>query len=276
MILNNKSIIILAFFLTFLISCNGGEMSKEKIKFPSIKDFSATSWEKLSQKKIYFGHQSVGNKIIAGMRDVLKDHPQIKLNIVEITDPGDLKGSGFAHSPVGRNQDPISKIRAFSEYIHKGLGNKADIAFFKFCYIDITPETDVEEIFNEYKKTMLELKENYPDTKFMHVTVPLKVVQTGPRVWIKNLIGRPIGGYAGNIKRNQFNELLKKEYKGNEPIFDLGMVESVFPDGTRNVFTKNGKNYFALVPEYSHDGRHLNEKGRRIVAEQLLIYLANL
>ena len=41
-------------------------------------------------------------------------------------------------------------------------------------------------------------------------------------------------------------------------------------------FTKDGENYYSLVPDYTDDGGHLNEKGRKIVAEQLLILLANL
>ena len=57
---------------------------------------------------------------------------------------------------------------------------------------------------------------------------------------------------------------------------DLAGVESTHPDGTRESFTSRGKDYFALVPSYSHDGRHLNEPGRRAVAEALLVFLANL
>ena len=91
-----------------------------------------------------------------------------------------------------------------------------------------------------------------------------------------NLLGGHIGGYAGNIKRNEFNDLVRKEYTGKEPVFDLAMVESTYSNGSRNRFKADGNAYSALVPEYSHDGRHLNETGRKKVAEQLLIFLANL
>jgi len=251
-------------------------MSEPKVTLPSIADVSDPLWEKLAQKKIYFGHQSVGNNIIDGIKDLMEEYPQINLKIAETFDQADFELGIFAHSKVGENMDPISKISGFQSYINNGLGGKADKAFFKFCYIDINPQTHVEQLFAEYKNTMSQLRQDYPKTEFIHVTIPLKVVQTGPRVWIKKLIGRPIGGYDDNIKRNEFNDLLRQEYSEKEPVFDLALAESTYTDGSRQSFQHNGNTYFALIPEYSHDGRHLNEAGRKKVAEQLLILLANL
>jgi len=274
-----KTLIIL--FTTFitinLISCDkGGEMSEETVKFPSVKDIPAAKWEKLSQKKIYFGHQSVGNNIIEGIRDLMKESPGISLNIVETSNQANFELGIFAHSKVGKNMDPISKINEFETFMNGGLGGKADKAFFKFCYIDINPKTHVEQLFAEYKSKMALLKLNHPKTEFIHVTIPLKVVQTGPRAWIKKLIGRPIGGYADNIKRNQFNNLLRTAYRDKEAVFDLALVESSYSNGYRQKFQYKGSTYYALIPEYSNDGRHLNEVGRKKVAEQLLILLAKL
>ena len=59
-------------------------------------------------------------------------------------------------------------------------------------------------------------------------------------------------------------------------LFDLALIEATFPDGSGNVHQKDGQSFQALVPEYTYDGGHLNEKGRRIVAEQLIIFLSNL
>ena len=251
-------------------------MEDDRTNLSSIKDVPDSIWQNLSKKKIYFGHQSVGNNILDGVLDLMVVYPQIKLNIVETTDQADFSAGLFAHSRVGENQDPNSKIVSFADNIKNGLGGTADIVFFKFCYIDITPESDIEGIFAEYKYTLSELKTTYPETQFLHFTVPIKVVQTGPRAWVKKIIDHPIGGFAGNIKRNQFNEMLRTEYMGKEPVFDLTMIESTYSDGTRNVFKADDKRYYSLIPEYSHDGRHLNETGREKAAEQLLIFLASL
>ncbi len=262
--------------VVLLISCTGGEMSEKSDILDDIKNIPGSVWKNLSEKKIYFGHQSVGFNIIDGMNDVIKENPQVKLNIVETNDQSEFDKPLFAHSRVGENQDPISKNNAFKDIMKKGIGASADFSFFKYCYIDIKSETDIEKLFIEYRDVLAQLKNDYPGTTFIHVTVPLVVVQKGSRVWVKKMIGRAIGGYDDNIRRNQFNEKLRDHYLGKEPVFDLGRIESTFINGSIETFSKDGKVYSAMVPQYASDGRHLNEKGRKIVAEQLLIFLANL
>ena len=93
---------------------------------------------------------------------------------------------------------------------------------------------------------------------------------------IKKVFGRPVFDYQDNISRNQFNEMLRKEYEGKEPFFDLANIESTFPHGKRASFAKNGSIYYSMVPEYTDDGGHLNKVGRRRITGQLLVFLANL
>ena len=259
-------LILMFIYQACLIPCIGGEM---------INNISNSKWEELSKKRVYFGHQSVGNNIWDGIKVLVKEYPFIKLNFVE-TPEYDTPGGFFAHFQVGENKIPQSKIDAFSNNMNKGLGKVADIAFFKLCYVDITSETKVEELFTNYKNKMQILKKTFPDKIFVHITIPLRIVQTGIKVWIKNKIGRAIGGYADNIKRNDYNDLLLKEYQGKEPIFDLAKVESTDPDGNRSAFEKDGKTYYSLSPIYTDDGGHLNDKGSKIAGEQLLVFLTKL
>ena len=251
-------------------------MEEQTTQFPTIKDIPDSEWKKLSEKKIYFGHQSVGFNIINGIKDLMKQNPQIKLNIVETSDPSEFNTPLFAHSRVGTNKEPNSKIHAFSEDMKGSLGEMTDIAFFKFCYVDVMSGTNPLALFTTYRNTMQALKEAFPDITFIHVTVPLRIVQRGPKAWIKKIIGRAIGGYSDNIKRNMYNAFLRQEYQGKEPIFNLAKIESTFPDGTRSSFKKDGEEYHCLVAAYTNDGGHLNGKGRKIVAEQLLVFLAGL
>jgi len=252
-------------------------MPKEIIKFPSIKDISAAKWEKLSQKKIYFGHQSVGFNIVDGIKDLMKENPQIKLNIVETAEQSDFKLGLFAHSKVGENVDPKSKIDEFAKFINEGIGQKADAAALKLCYVDIWADTDTKRVFTDYSKSILRAKEKYPDMVIIHFSVPLTTTETTWKTWIKKLIGKKdLWEYSDNIKRNEYNEMLRKEYEGKGSLFDIAKIESTFPNGARCSFTKDGKTYYSMVPEYSNDGGHLNELGRKKVAEQFLILLAQL
>ena len=271
-----KLILVLSLFL-LLAGCGGDEMQINNVNLPSIKDIPNSSWEKLSQKKIYFGHQSVGFNIIDGIKDLMKENQQIKLNIVETSEPEALDNPLFAHSRVGSNMDPKSKTDAFASLMDKGIGDRADIAFFKFCYVDIGGQTHVQEIFTHYKDTLVRLRAKYPKTTFVHVTVSLGTSIATLKTRIKTLMGKKdIWEYDANIRKNEFNDLLRKEYSGKEPIFDLAYVESTFPDGRRSTFTKAGETYYSMAPEYTYDDGHLNETGRKRAAEQLLVLLANL
>jgi hypothetical protein len=251
-------------------------MEYEKIKYSSLTDIPDTAWKALSNKKIYFGHQSVGFNIINGLNDLMKEYPQIKLHIVETTDINDFPDGVFAHSRVGNNTDPKSKINDFSRYINQGIGKWADVAALKFCYVDITAESNIVEIFDHYKNSVEKIKNEYPALSIIHFTEPLTTRQTGWKASLKKLIGRPIGGYADNMKRTEYNELLIREFQGKEPIFDIAKIESTHPNGERCSFSVGDKTYYSLAPEYTSDGGHLNELGRKKVAEQLLLLLTSL
>lgn len=238
----------------------------------SVKNIPESKLEKLSGKKIFFGHQSVGLNILDGVKDLIKENPKIKLNIVKTNEKADFSVPAVAHFFVGENTDPASKIRSFAENIEKGAGNNADIAFFKFCYVDFHAASDIEKVFLEYKNTMERLKKEYPRTQFIHITAPLTTQTSAVKAIVKRLLSKP----DNNINRNKFNDLLRKEYDGKEPIFDLAKAESTYPDGSRASFTRGGAVYYSLVPEYTDDGGHLNEKGRKAVAVELLNFLSDI
>jgi lysophospholipase L1-like esterase len=249
-------------------------MKGETSSFPSVAKVSDSAWRRLSSKRIYFGHQSVGYSIIEGTKEVLRSNPQIKLRIVETSDPLTFSAPIFAHSRVGRNTDPVSKCDAFAATLENGIGNIADVVFFKFCYVDIMANSDPKQIFSYYHNTLVQLRRRYPRTRIFSWTAPLTRNEAGYRTIFKTLIGKDfIWEYEDNIKRHQFNEMLKTALAA-EPVFDLASAESTRGNGDRETFKKAGQTYFAMAPEYTSDGGHLNELGQRKVAEQLLIFLA--
>lgn len=259
--------------LVTVSSSLGGEM-KESRNVSSQPDGAVMGGmlQKVAEKRIYFGHQSVGLNILDGIGDILKEHQGVELKIVKTTDPSALSSPVFAHSMIGENEDPALKIKDFERSMDSGIGGKAEIAFFKFCYVDITKNTDIEEIFIAYKTAMQRLKEKYPNTQFVHLTAPLSLSAPSLKGWIKGMLGRE----DNNIKKHVFNEMLRREYEGRDPLFDLAAIESTYPDGSRASFTSNGTTYYSLVPHYTSDSGHLNETGRKIMAAQLLKFLSKL
>ena len=69
---------------------------------------------------------------------------------------------------------------------------------------------------------------------------------------------------------------MRNAYRGREPVFDLATIESTRPDGRREAIRAGSRSGYALVPAYTSDNSHLNEQGRRRVAEELLVFLARL
>ncbi len=236
----------------------------------------AETFQALSTRRIYFGHQSVGADIVKGIQEITAGKQSARLHVVMSADSSAFDQPVFAHSRIGENGNPDSKIDQFADIIQSGAGNRADTALFKLCYIDIVAGTDIQKIFSHYRETLSRLKKTYPGTRFVHVTVPLTTLQTGPKAWAKRALGRPAGGYQDNIARSAYNELMRKEYAGREPIFDLAKIESTFPDGKRSSFLDNGYEIDTLVPAYTTDGGHLNELGRGRAAQELLHVLEGL
>ncbi len=219
----------------------------------------------LSSKKIFFGHASVGYNITAGLEQICVE--PCALTILEIKDGQAPRESGFYHKVNGKNFDPKGKCDAFRTFLMEdNRGEKFDIAFFKFCFVDITRQTDIKDVMNYYMDTVDSLKKHFPDLTIVHVTTPLSVHAWGLKGWLKNLLVDDLD----NVKRNQFNYLLIETYKNQDPIFDLAKVESTKSDNKRSGFTYKGQTYYSLYRQYSNDGGHLNEYASKLAAVELL------
>lgn len=249
------------------------------MKLQQIDDIEREKWDSLAQKKIYFAHQSVGKNIIAGINDIVAEKKQVKLHIVPLENINDISEPVFVHSFIGHNMDPQSKIDGFSNVLENGLGDKVDIAILKMCFIDISPSTDVEKLFDAYRDFVSEITSKYENLQFVVCTVPIVVQDNSlkgiAKSFVKKIIGKTDYGHKANIAREEFNNRIRKEYSGKFPVFDIAKLEATTQDGQLLQFEKNGMRTLRMVPEYSSDGEHLNPLGRKFVAEQLLILLAN-
>lgn len=258
--------------LVMAIKYDGDYMVATEVRMSALSDVPAQRWKDLAQRRIYFGHQSVGGNLMQGVQEVLSEHPEISLDVVETRDPRAFDRPVFAHSTLGDNRDPTSKCDAFRQVMVDGVGELVDIAFVKFCYVDIAQDTDIEALFTTYESMVQEVEMRFPSAVIVHVTVPLKAMPGGPKGFVKHMLGRD--GALENVRRDQFNSLLRSQYDGKEPLFDLALFESMAPDGRQSVFSYQGYVYPSLYSGYTDDGGHLNEPGRRHVATQLLVFLA--
>ncbi len=256
------------------------EIRTEENKTPllTIEDVPQAWWAELARKKIFFAHRELGDEIIDGMEIVLREHESIKLKIVESTEPSSFDEPVFAHAKIGRCRYPESKLNGLKEVLEAGVGEKTDIVFLKFCYIDVIWETDAEGIFRDYQKMVEELKARYPKTDFLHLTVPLgskpKRSKKVLREAVKLLIGRP-SAFDDNLRRQQYNDLLRETYPEPNSFFDLAFVEAVNPEGLVCSTSVRGEDKVLVkAPEYGSSLSHLGKEERKKIGEQLLIALA--
>lgn len=228
--------------------------------------------ERLAQRRIYFGHQSVGNNLLDGIRQLAQE-AGVPLRIGEVRTATELKPGTFGHTFVAENGAPLRKLRSFEQ----AMGSRpaaVDIAFVKFCYSDIDASTDAKALFARYRATIDGLRTKHPGTTFVHVTLPLTEAQGGAKALAKRLLGRAPYGTVENLRREEYNALLRRAYAGREPLFDLARVESTAPDGTAVKVQWNGSEAPALASAYTDDGGHLNAAGKRRAARELISVLA--
>jgi len=224
----------------------------------------------LAQQRIFLGHQSVGDNLVQGIRDIMATDGRLHLNIIQSRNPEAVSSPAFVEAHVGQNTQPASKNSDFLAILSGGFEG---IAMLKYCYVDINEKTEVQQMFDAYQATVETVRRNHPAIRIVHVTVPLTTVESGAKAWLKGVLGRNTA-QMDNIKRNHFNQLLLRTYS-QEPIFDLARVESTRSDGSRSSFNANDEVVYTLAPEYTTDGGHLNQKGRDLAAERLLEVLAS-
>lgn len=249
-------------------------LAEAKMKYSKIRDVPQDAWDRLAEKKIYFGHQSVGRNLLDGVQEVISQSKGIKLRIVETqTMPSD--GGVFAHSLVGENTKPVSKIEDFVRIIDSSSENAPEVAALKFCYVDAHDQVNVKDLFQKYKEGIEKIKSRHADVRIIHFTMPLFAQDLTWKVRLKLMAGKEPWELKDSIKRNQYNQLVLNNFTGKEPVFDIARFEATAPDGSLATYSYKGEEYLLLRKQYTDDGGHLNRTGRTFIAEQFLLFLIN-
>jgi hypothetical protein len=250
-----------------LSACDGHAVNAHPANLVPASDMA------IQDSRIFFAHQSVGGNIMDGVADLQKDGSLAPITVIDPSAAGTTHGGFLSHALLGKNGDPAGKTDAFVAALESGLGRQLDVAFQKYCFADIGAGTDIDQLFQHYREGMNRIRSEFPGVTLVHVTTPLVRVQSGPRALIKRLAGRTPDHYEDNAARERFNVMMRKEYAGREPVFDLAALESSGANGVREPFEFNGQQLFELNPEYTDDGAHLNAPARRRIASQLLHFL---
>jgi hypothetical protein len=228
---------------------------------------------RLAQARVLFGHQSVGRDLVQGLRErTARGEASVAVTPVASAGPATR---GVLQFEVGRNGDPQGKTAAFAACLARPSLGPVDLALHKYCYVDVRPGTDVDELFDVYWRAMDVLAAAHPSTRFLHVTIPLVRPAGGLGTVLTRLRGRTPPAVAANARRERFNDRLRHacEAEGGA-LFDLAAVEATAPDGATATDRAAGQPVRRLVAGYTDDGGHLNAVGRRHVVAAWLDALA--
>jgi hypothetical protein len=228
--------------------------------------------ERVARLRVFFGHQSVGNNLLDGVQKLARSE-NVLLRLQEMPSATGVPAGVLAHAHIAENGKPLLKMQSFSQAMSTPPTG-VDVALMKLCYVDFNADTDAKVLFARYRETMDALKAKHPGTVFVHVTTPLTIAQTGPKAFFKRLIGRAPYGSVENVRREEYNALLRQTYQGREPLFDLARIESRDPRGEAVMVEWQGKVVPAMAPALTDDGGHLNEAGKLLAGRELLAVLA--
>jgi hypothetical protein len=229
----------------------------------------------LARHRVAFGHQSVGAGLVAAVRR-LAIASGIPLRVAEIGEGSPLPAETLGHFLVQRNGDPRRKLAEFEGFLSRMPDGPPDMALVKFCFVDVGLDTDPDALFEAYRTTLVRLEKRFPDTVFVHVTIPLTTVQRGFKARLKGFLGHPPHGFLENARREQFNSRLRAAF-GGPRLFDLAMLESTLPGGTvRHIASWREHTVPALPPESALDDAHLAPGAEDRIARELVATLATL
>ena len=247
------------------------ESSMSEIKPQPLDDATREALRRVANTRVFFAHQSVGQNMLSGLERLLEE-AELEWPIVKSGSAAPSERPLLLQDTPGLNGNPRSKIDGFAAAVNDLTDPKPKLAFMKLCYVDITPDTNVDELFAHYRETLSALQKDHGDITFGHVTVPLTVYTHGMKERVYRSIGRRVWADASNIKRHEYNQRLREAFR-TAPILDLALVESTYPDGRREKFEAEGTTAYSLIPGYASDDGHLNEVGQRRAAAELVRFI---
>ncbi|WP_144795988.1 SGNH/GDSL hydrolase family protein [Microbacterium paludicola] len=242
----------------------------------AVPEVTPAEFDAFAGTTVLFGHQSVGANVLDGIAGVYADAGRAAPVVADATNGvGAADGASIVHAFVGVNGDPLGKFAAFRALVDGPAGDAASVAIVKLCYTDITSDTDPVRVFEEYRALMADLEARHPDITFLYATVPLTTDRSlGAN--IKALFGSDDRmGPADNRVRAQYNALIRAQYADSGRLFDIAAVESTMSTDPA-VRTLDGEEYHVLNSALSADAGHLDQRGGRVVAAEMIRIVAGL
>jgi hypothetical protein len=232
----------------------------------------AWRWSVVGERTIYFGHQSVGAGVSAGVESLAKDY-RLPLRVVNTREPESIVGPAFVHFQVGQHRDYASKNAAMLRLLESEKRARNPLVLLKYCHGDIASADDCAGLFAAYRDAVDTIQFEHPDVTLVHSTIPLTLVDGGLKARTSDYLGRTRDRQPA-MARHHYNELIRAEFGSSEPVFDIAGIQATRPDGSRAGFTAAGTTIETLAPDNTDDAGELTMQCRAAAAAALLDLLS--
>ncbi|MCL2067744.1 MAG: hypothetical protein FWG99_09805 [Treponema sp.] len=196
--------------------------------------------------KVFFAHASVGENTLFGLNRSVSEitvynaprwaHENGLMHYLNVTINGLDHPAIVGYDMGPLNMYPETKMTVFESAMDDIVQNNVDIAFMKFCPLDIQGTingyANEAAMFTAYSEMIARLKVKHPDVFFVHATLPLY----------------RDGNNWQNPNREIFNGWLRDTY--GELVFDVAAIESIRSDGTTAVGVTVANGHKVLADEW--------------------------
>jgi hypothetical protein len=215
----------------------------------AFNQLSPADKDALKQKKVLFGHQSVGKNLIDGAQ-------AIGFPFQAVDSGASFATVKWGDAVIQKNGDPLRKFASFKELVlAKGMGATVDVAAMKLCWIDFESGTDSAALLAKYDADVKAMRAAHPNLRILHVTPPLTTDEA-----------------KLNEQRWKFGRLLIEKYRGEGIVLDLAEVMAAQADG--GLCEKRGAP--RLCDEWASDSGHLNGPGSERAAKAFVVAVQRL
>jgi hypothetical protein len=245
---DRKYLACLFSFLCGGVSVWGGPILVGYTNCLAVTNYPQSLMDQIGQLKWYFTHASVGENMLDGIAVLHARNPAYyRLQSIPATDiPPGATEPGVVYEYDRGNPAWWQKFDQFQTCVSNGWRFPVvNVAMTKLCFIDSGAMWDwsVDYIGS--------LESAFPETLFVHTTIPLCVQQDGQ-----------------NYDRNCYNDALRDWCRtNNRVLFDIADIESHDSNGVPVVYTLEDRVCQRLNEDYAIDEGHLNAAGSELVAK---------
>jgi len=232
-----------------------------------------TSLKAALKKRVLFVHDAVGADITGAFAEAYRNAQLPEPQVAPWSQVMRTKSPVFADAGAGRDGDTHAKLGTFAQLVNDAPQGSIDVALMDFSSADISADTDVAQVFNQYVATMDSLEGAHPGITFVYTTVPVTTENSWKQMdagAVTGLLGATQPMWQSNIARERYNALVRQRYESSGKLFDIAALQARIKGNKVAAKQHESQTFYVMYPGIaSSNGRRLNATGSVRLATEL-------